>query len=111
MVLYNYREILIFKDGTEITRARVVGLIAEFFWRLAFHDRLGLNVCHWRDCTEIPLYNVLIRGIRRKELSALVLEEDAQLGLHLARVIVDRLLDTHTHTREAKDKSQMRALR
>ena len=53
-------------------------------WRIAFHDRLGLNACRWQDCTEVPLYNVVINGRHRKEVQASVPEEDAQLGLDFA---------------------------
>ena len=94
MVLYNYRASPpILTDGHEIMRARMLGLVAEFFWRIAFHDRLGLNACRWQDCTEVPLYNVVINGRHRKEVQASVPEEDAQLGLDFARLIAYRLLD------------------
>lgn len=94
MVLYNYRATPpLLKDGHAFTRARMLGMVAEFFWRIAFHDRLGLNACRWQDCTEIPLYDVVINGRHRKEVQGSVPEEDAQLGLHFARLIAYRLLD------------------
>jgi hypothetical protein len=94
MVLYSYRATPpLLKDGHAFTRARMLGMVAEFFWRIAFHDRLGLNACRWQDCTEIPLYDVVINGRHRKEVQGSVPEEDAQLGLHFARLIAYRLLD------------------
>jgi hypothetical protein len=93
----DYRKGNVFKDGHPVSRLRMRGLIAEYYWRRAFHMRVGLNQCAWQDAAQsgIPLYNVVIDGRRRAEVQATVNEDDAKQGLTIATAVAGKLLEEH----------------
>ena len=96
----DFRSTRLFVDGHRVKQLLVVSLAAERFWRLAFHERHGLNGLTWNDVPTIQVRNVVIvAGVgvatRKRKLDAVEVElkrEDSMLALRVARDVA-RLLE------------------
>ena len=83
------------KDHLEIDNARVkqlcvIGVAAERFWDLAFHQRRGLSSCAWSDVTSVNLWDVTRKTLTGnfKRIGSCEVEltpADSQLALAVAK--------------------------
>ena len=74
----------------------VVGLAAEQFWDIAFHQRRGLSSCVWSDVTSVTLWDVMKKtltgNLKRMGSCEVKLEPaDSQLALAVAKAVCEKL--------------------
>ena len=91
------------KDHLEINNARVkqlcvIGVAAERFWDLAFHQRRGLGSCVWSDVTSVTLWDVRKKTRsgnfkRMGSCEVALTPADSQLALAVARAVCEKLED------------------
>jgi hypothetical protein len=107
----DYRVRHVAQHGFRVSRLQVVGIAAEQFLHLGYHQkRIGVGSLQWCDIGhEVRLYDVLVDGRKRKEVSVQVPREDAELALKVAQhlafvlrqqgfVILDAIVDEEDDT-------------
>ena len=85
----DYRAICLYVGKYRVNQLTVVGLAAESFWRLAFHERRGIAALVWSDVKTIQVRDVVRNGRQFKSLEVALSREDSQLALRAAIATVD----------------------
>ena len=89
--MVDFRETKIYLGGYPVTALVVLGVAVEYFLKLAFKERRGLNCLEWSDVTVVTLLRVMINGRKRASVAIDVPRGLAETALRLARALVDKL--------------------
>ena len=89
--MYDYTLQKVYLNSYVVSCFTVVGIAAEYFWRLAIHDRRGFNALSWSSVRVIEMRNVIINDRRHSLIEVGVPQRDAEMALRVARAVVERL--------------------
>ena len=98
----------IFLNGYLVRSLTIIGIAAEYFWKLAIHDRRGFNCLSWSDVESVELRDVVVNDRNRSLVEVSVPRRDAEIALQLAHAVVElleqkgfRMLDAIVPQRDA----------
>ena len=97
MLPLSYFDASLFVGRYRVKQLFVVSLGAERFWRLAFHDRRGIDSLTWSDVQAVDVRDVCRKDgvgnaqrVRKfKVLAVKLTRADSELALRLAHGVVD----------------------
>ena len=92
----DFRSVILHVGSERVKQLCVVGVAVEYFWKLAFHGRRGLNSLVWSDVPSATLRDVVrIDGAgrpRRWGIAEVALTRaDSMLALRVARAVCKRV--------------------
>ena len=90
-VMVDFKQTKIYQNGSPVTALVVLGVAVEYFLKLAFHERRGLNALDWHDVPVVEMLRVVINGRNRASVEVEVPRDIAMSALGLARAVVDKL--------------------
>ena len=101
MAPLSYFDVRLFVAGYRVKQLFVVSLGAERFWRLAFHDRRGMDDLKWSDVKTVQVRDVcridgVGKGKRVKKLKVVEVKltrADSELALRVAHGVVNLIED------------------
>ena len=89
--MVDFRETRIYQNGYLVTQLVVVGIAVEYFLKLAFRERRGLNCLDWHDVPVVEILNAVVNKRMRARIVVDVPRDVATSALQLARALVDKL--------------------
>ena len=89
--MVDFKETKIYQNGYLVTALVVLGVAVEYFLKLAFKERRGLNCLAWSDVPVVEMRRVEINGRKRASVDVDVPRGVAESALRLARALVAKL--------------------
>jgi hypothetical protein len=92
----HFRDVRLFVDGYRVKQLLVASLGAEQFWRLAFHERRGMDSLKWSEVQTVEVRNVVrkdgvgadARVKKMRSVQVHLRRGDSELALRVAHGVV-----------------------